>query len=81
MRIYLSSFIIFILLVIAFVFGTQNEQTITLNYIIARIDLSIAQAVSIFTFIGFIMGLLSTIIWRMIRRSKKALKQKKSIES
>jgi putative membrane protein len=78
---YFSSFILFALLVIAFVFGIQNDQTITLNYIVARIDISVAVAVSIFTVIGFIMGLLSTIIWRIIRKSKKVLKQKKSIES
>jgi|TARA_B110000014_G_C19947503_1_gene490301 putative membrane protein len=78
---YFSSFILFALLVIAFVFGIQNDQTITLNYIVARIDISVAAAVSIFTVIGFIMGLLSTIIWRIIRKSKKVLKQKKSIES
>jgi putative membrane protein len=78
---YFSSFILFVLLVIAFVFGIQNDQTITLNYIVARIDISVAAAVSIFTVIGFIMGLLSTIIWRIIRKSKKVLKQKKSIES
>lgn len=81
MRMYFSSFILFALLVIAFVFGIQNDQTITLNYIVARIDISVAAAVSIFTVIGFIMGLLSTIIWRIIRKSKKVLKQKKSIES
>lgn len=81
MRMYFSSFILFVLLVIAFVFGIQNDQTITLNYIVARIDISVAAAVSIFTVIGFIMGLLSTIIWRIIRKSKKVLKQKKSIES
>jgi putative membrane protein len=54
---YFSSFILFVLLVIAFVFGIQNDQTITLNYIVARIDISVAAAVSIFTVIGFIMGL------------------------
>ena len=81
MRIYLSSFIIFVLLVTAFVFGSQNEQIISLNYIVARIDLSVAAAVSIFTSIGFIIGVLSTVLWRIINKSKKAFRQNKSTES
>lgn len=81
MRIYISSLILFILLVIAFIFGSQNEQIISLNYIIARIDLSVAAAVSLFTGIGFAIGLLSTIVWRVVRKSKKAYSKNKSTES
>jgi putative membrane protein len=67
--------------VTAFVFGSQNEQIISLNYIVARIDLSVAAAVSIFTSIGFIIGVLSTVLWRIINKSKKAFRQNKSTES
>jgi putative membrane protein len=67
--------------VTAFVFGSQNEQIISLNYIVARIDLSVAAAVSIFTSIGFIIGVLSTVLWRIVNKSKKAFRQNKSTES
>ena len=45
------------LLVIAFIFGSQNNQVITLNYMIARTGLSVAAAVSLFTIIGFFLAL------------------------
>ena len=60
---------------IAFVFGTQNEQIIELNYIIARANISVAMAVSIFTLIGFVMGIL-TMISFMFGRKLKRLKTK-----
>ena len=34
--------IVIILLAFAFIFGSQNPQTITLNYLIARSELSVA---------------------------------------
>ena len=67
MRVYITAFVLFILLAIAFVFGSQNEQTITLNYFIARAELSVAAAVSLFTTLGFVLGLLFSLLWKFIR--------------
>ena len=80
MRIYFTFFLVLTLLAIAFVFGSQNEQMISLNYLIAKVDLSIAAAVSLFTAIGFVLGLLATLLWRMIRKGKKALAKNRSTE-
>lgn len=81
MRLYLTLFFLLILLTIAFIFGSQNEQILTLNYLIAQTQITVAAAVSIFTGLGFIMGLLVTLLWRLVRRSKKALANKKSLEN
>lgn len=80
MRIYLTLFLVLVLLAIAFVFGSQNEQLISLNYLLARVELSIAAAVSLFTAIGFVLGLLVTLLWRMIRKGKKSLAKNRSTE-
>jgi putative membrane protein len=72
-RLYLTLFLIFCLLVVAFIFGSQNEQLLTLNYLIARTQMTVAAAVSLFTGLGFILGLLVTLLWRLIRKGKKAL--------
>ncbi len=71
MRFYLSLFIFLCLLAIAFIFGSQNEQIITLNYLIARTDMSVAMAVSLFTAIGFFLGLLTVFMWKVSRAIKK----------
>ncbi|WP_093331686.1 lipopolysaccharide assembly protein LapA domain-containing protein [Thalassotalea agarivorans] len=70
----------FVLLLIAIVFGSQNDQIITLNYIIARADMPVAMAVSIFTSIGFVLGLLVALLWKFVRlvRRKRALADKKA---
>ena len=80
MRIYFTLLLVLILLAIAFVFGSQNEQMISLNYLLARIELSVAAAVSLFTAIGFVLGLLATILWRLVRKGKKALAKNRSTE-
>ena len=80
-RLYLTLLLIFTLLIVAFIFGSQNEQILTLNYLIAQTQMTVAAAVSIFTALGFIIGILVTILWRLIRRSKKILANKKSLES
>ena len=67
MRIFITVFVLVILLVIAFAFGSQNEQMITLNYLIARTELSVATAVSLFTGLGFILGLLFSLLWKFVR--------------
>lgn len=60
---------------IAFIFGTQNEQTIELNYIIARSNISVAMAVSIFTFIGFVIGMFTMFSFMLRRKIKRISKQ------
>lgn len=58
------------LLVIAFIFGSQNNQIITLNYMIARTELPVAAAVSLFTIIGFFLGIFFSFLWKFIRMVK-----------
>jgi putative membrane protein len=77
LRFYLSLFVFLCLLAIAFIFGSQNEQTITLNYLIARTEMPVAMAVSLFTAIGFILGLLAVFMWKISRVFKK---KKQSLE-
>ncbi len=66
MRIYLTLIFVFILMAIAFIFGSQNSQMLTLNYLIARVELSVATAVSLFTLIGFLLGLLVALLWKLL---------------
>lgn len=73
MRLYITLFFIIVLVAIAFIFGSQNEQLLMLNYLVARTEMTVASAMSLFTGIGFILGLLVTILWRLIRKGKKAL--------
>ena len=75
MRFYLMLMIVFVISAIAFIFGSQNPQTITLNYMIARTELSVAQAVSLFTVLGIVIGILVTLMWRVSRvlKSKRKL--------
>lgn len=70
LRLYFSIFILIILLMIAFIFGSQNNQLITLNYIIARTELSIAAAVSLFTSLGFVIGIVASMVFRLVNRVK-----------
>lgn len=74
MRLYLTVILFLIFLAIAFVFGSQNDQMVTLNYLIAKIDLSMATAVSLFTVLGFILGLLFCLLWKLF----SVVKPKKS---
>ena len=75
MRFNLMLLIVITLLAFAFIFGSQNPKTITLNYLIARSELSVAQAVSIFTVIGIFIGVLVTLMWRVSRKLKLKRKQ------
>ncbi|MFT5295436.1 MAG: putative membrane protein [Colwellia sp.] len=70
MRIFITAFVFIILLTIAFIFGSQNEQTLTLNYLIARTELSVAAAVSLFTTVGFLLGLIFSLLLKFIRMIK-----------
>jgi putative membrane protein len=69
-RLYLTVILFLVFLAIAFVFGTQNEQIVSLNYLIAKIDLSMASAVSLFTLLGFILGLLFCLLWKLMNAVK-----------
>ncbi len=80
-RLYITLFFILVLLAIAFIFGSQNEQLLTLNFLIARTEMTVAAAVSLFTGLGFMLGLLVTILWRIVRKGKKVLAKKKSQET
>jgi putative membrane protein len=71
---------VLILLSIAFIFGSQNDQIISLNYLVAKVELSMAAAVSLFTTIGFVLGLLATLLWRLIRKGKKSIAKTRSTE-
>lgn len=64
---------------VAFIFGSQNHQLFTLNYLIARAEISVATAVSLFTFIGFLLGLLTALLWKLVRavRPKQSMKANK----
>ncbi len=70
MRLYLTVILFLAFLAIAFVFGSQNYQIITLNYVVARIDLSVASAVSLFTVLGFVLGLLFSLLLKLINAVK-----------
>ncbi len=61
----------FFCLFVAFVFGSQNEQVITLNYMIAKTELPVAAAVSLFTSIGVLIGILICVLWKLSRSLKK----------
>lgn len=75
MKLYFTLFVLFALLALAFILGSQNDQIITINYLIARADIPVAMAVSIFTVLGFFLGLFSVLFVRLLKpfkRSKKA---------
>lgn len=70
MRIYFTALILFVLLTIAFIFGSQNNQLINLNYLIARTEISVAAAVSLFTALGFLLGIFTAIFYRLTKKFK-----------
>ncbi|WDE08270.1 DUF1049 domain-containing protein [Thalassomonas viridans] len=77
MRIVLLSFFILILFAVAFIFASQNNQVVELNYLIALAKLTVAQMVSLFTAIGFLLGLLVALLWKFVSAlgGKKTLSQ------
>lgn len=77
LRVYLTLFILILLLMVAFIFGSQNHQILALNYLIARAEITVATAVSLFTFIGFLLGLLTALLWKLVR----AVKPKNNIKN
>lgn len=73
MRVYITVFILLFLLTIAFIFGSQNNQVLTLNYLIAKTELTVAMAVSLFTLIGFLLGLFTAILFRLLKKVKSKI--------
>lgn len=67
MKFYLTLFIVLFLLLVAFMFGSQNDQVITVNYIIAKADIPVAMAVSIFATLGFLLGLFTVLLVKLIK--------------
>jgi putative membrane protein len=80
MRLYITIILFLILLAIAFIFGSQNDQVLTLNYLIAKTNLSVAAVVSIFTSIGFVLGLLFSLFWKLLRMIKPAKNSQPIVE-
>jgi len=74
MRLYITVILFLILLAIAFIFGSQNDQVFTLNYLIAKSSISVAQAVGLFTGLGFVLGLLFALFWKLLSMMKPAKK-------
>jgi len=70
LRRYITFILLIILLTVAFIFGSQNDQSLTLNYLIARAEMSVAQAVSLFTVIGIAIGLLLALLGKLLRAVK-----------
>ena len=75
MRFYLTLLLMLVLFLIAFVFGSQNNELITLNYMIAKTELTIAQAVTLFTTIGIGIGVALSMLWSVSRRIKQRAKK------
>lgn len=80
MRLYLTVIFIVFLLFIAFVFGSQNNQVLTLNYLIAKQEMTVASAVSLFTVIGFLIGILFSVLWKLTVAMRKRRKQVEQIK-
>jgi putative membrane protein len=77
LRFYITLIFLFLLLCIAFIFGSQNNQIITLNYFIARSEITVAMAVSIFTCLGFVLGLLVALLWKLVNTVKNKVNSDK----
>ena len=70
MRLYITVLFLLVFLAIAFIFGSQNNQLITLNYIIAKTEITVAAAVSLFTTLGFVLGILFISLFKLINKIK-----------
>ncbi|REL26604.1 DUF1049 domain-containing protein [Thalassotalea euphylliae] len=71
MKLYITIFVMVLLLLIAFAFGSQNDQLITLNYLVAKTTMPVAMAVSIFTGLGFILGLVFMLLINLLKPLKR----------
>ncbi|WP_371189179.1 lipopolysaccharide assembly protein LapA domain-containing protein [Thalassotalea maritima] len=78
MKLYFSILLLFILLLVAFIFGTQNKQIVELNFLIARADITVAMAVSIFTAIGVAIGIMLALVFSLQRKLARRKKHRSS---
>lgn len=65
-----------LLFVFALVFGAHNKETITVNFIAAQKDMTVASLLAIFLGIGFFFGALSMSVsyWREKMRNRRLRK-------
>lgn len=56
MKIFIISLTVFLILVIAFIFGVYNEQLVTVNYFLAQQQLRLSQLFAIAMGFGFIVS-------------------------
>ncbi|WP_181901466.1 LapA family protein [Thalassotalea euphylliae] len=71
MKLYFTIFVLVVLLLVAFAFGSQNDQLITLNYFIAKATMPVAMAVSIFAGLGFLFGLVFMFLINLLKPLKR----------
>lgn len=75
-----------LLFALALTFGVQNTQQVTVNYLIAKGDVTVAALVGIAMFIGFLIGLLVTagiylrLRWRQLRLSRQLHRQQRALD-
>ncbi|REL29749.1 lipopolysaccharide assembly protein LapA domain-containing protein [Thalassotalea euphylliae] len=71
LKLYFTIFVLVVLLLVAFAFGSQNDQLITLNYFIAKATMPVAMAVSIFAGLGFLFGLVFMFLINLLKPLKR----------
>lgn len=79
LRFYLSLFVLLLLVVTAIIFGSQNTQIIELNYLIARANITVAAAVSLFTVFGFFTGIIAMTTFHFYRSLTRKRKIKRTL--
>lgn len=80
MKLFFTLTLLFVLLAIAFIFGSQNEQIIELNYLVAKTEITVAAAVSIFTLLGTFIGVLFSVSFSIHRKLKRKQKLKLAVK-
>lgn len=67
MRLYITLIVFCLFLLVAIIFGIQNNQTVLLHFMVGATEMTVAAAVSLFTFIGFILGVLFSLLCLFFR--------------
>ena len=69
--------LVVLLLCVSVVIGSQNDQLVTVNYLIAQSTLRLSTLLAIAVAIGFLIGLLCIVIsWLSMRLQLGLVKQK-----
>lgn len=69
--------LVVLLLCVSVVIGSQNDQLVTVNYLIAQSTLHLSTLLAIAVAIGFLIGLLCIVIsWLSMRLQLGLVKQK-----